>query len=107
MRSIRSHEIDYLLTAPEKLYSCDLQTMGRDDVPKSFEARRTIQRDGRLDDDNAFSTFPDQKRTHWSTPNFRVEPRECKKGDVVDFRMRIDDIRSMARCIRWRWDSSR
>jgi len=103
-RSIRPYEIDYLLTEPEKLYSCDVQTMGRDDLPTSFEARRTVHRDGRLDgfclfftaafdDDIAFSTFPDQRRTHWSTPNFRVEPRMCKKGDVLDFRMKIDDIR--------------
>src|SRR5262249_7065883 len=106
VRSIRPYEIDYLLTDPVKLYSCDLQTMGKDDVPKSFSARQTVQRDGRLDgfclfftvafdDENGFSTFPDQKRTHWSTPNFRVEPRMCSKGEILDFRMKIDDIRSM------------
>ena len=30
-----------------------------------------------------------------STPNFRVEPRMCRKGDILDFWMSIDDIRSM------------
>ena len=34
-------------------------------------------------------------RTHWSTPNFRVEQRAVRKGDVLDLRMKLDDIRSM------------
>ena len=65
-----------------------------------------MQRDGYLDgfcvfftvkfdDDNAFSTFPDCKPTHWSTPNFRVERRAVRRGDVLDLRMKFDDIRSM------------
>jgi predicted RNA methylase len=106
VRSIRPYEIDHLLTDPEKLYSCDLQRMAKDDVPKAFHARRTVQRDGRLDgfclfftvafdDDNSFSTFPDCRPTHWPTPNFRVEPRSCRKGDMLDFRMTIGDIRTM------------
>lgn len=106
VRSIRPYEIDILLTDPERLYACDLQTMGKDDIPKELRARRTVQRDGHLDgfcvfftiifdDDNAFSTFPDCKRTHWSTPHFRVERRACRKGDVLDLRVKFDDIRSM------------
>ena len=106
VRSIRPYEIDYLLTDPEKLYGCDIQTMGKDDIPKEFRVRRTVVRDGRIDgfclfftivfdEDNTFSTFPDHRRTHWSTPNFRIEPRVCRKGDVLDFRMKIYEIRSM------------
>ena len=34
-------------------------------------------------------------RTHWSTPNFRVEQRAVRKGDVLDLRMKFDNIRSM------------
>ena len=106
VRSIRPYEIDFLLTEPEKLYSCDLQTMGKDDLPKELRARKAVVRDGQLDgfclfftaafdDENSFSTFPDRRRTHWSTPTFRVEPRMCRTGEVLDFRMKIDDIRSM------------
>ena len=106
MRSVRPYEVDYLLTDPEETLQLRFADDGEDNGPKSFEARRTMQRAGRLDgfcalftvtfdEENAFSTFQDQQRTHWSTPNFRVDLRECKEGNVLDFRMRIDDIRSM------------
>jgi len=106
VRSIRSNEIDFLLTDPERLDACDLQTMSKDDVPKDLRAQGAAQRDGYLDgfcvfftvkfdDDNAFSTFPDCKPTRWSTPNFRVERRAVRKGDALDLRMKFDDIQSM------------
>jgi len=106
VRSIRPYEIDCLLTDPQPLFACDLQTMGRNDVPKELRATKIVRRNGQMDgvclffiasfdDEISISTFPHLRRTHWSTPIFRITPRRVREGETLELRMKIDDIRSM------------
>ena len=94
VRSIRPYEIDYLLTDPEKLYSCDIQTMGKDDMPKEFRARRTVQRDGRLDGFCLFFTVALRRRQ-------RVQHVSRLQADALvdaEFPRRADERAGRATC---------
>jgi protein arginine N-methyltransferase 1 len=103
MRLIQKADVDFLLATPEPLFTCDLETMGTADLPREFRARRRVERDGRLDgfclyftaafdDEISFGTLPDRRRTHWSTPLFRLDPRTVRAGDELELRMAIGDV---------------
>lgn len=105
-KNVKPCEIDYLLCKPVKVFSLDLETVEEQDIPKTLNYRKTVIRDGRMDglylyfkvifdDEIFFDTSPLSRNTSWRIWVFRVESREFKKGDVLEFNWVIDDIENI------------
>ena len=108
---IKPYHLEQFLCDPEAVVSFDLETIKESDLPNTIRYLRTVRRDGRLDgfclyfkaifdDEIFFSNSPMSKNTSWAIPLLRVESRECKRGDVVEFGLTIDDIRDPGT---WSW----
>jgi protein arginine N-methyltransferase 1 len=106
LRMTQAQAVERLLADPEAVYACDLMTMEPEELPRELRFRKRVVRAGRLDavclffraifdEEIAFATFPHDKRTHWSTPSFRLEPRECRAGEVLEVELVIGDVRHL------------
>jgi protein arginine N-methyltransferase 1 len=105
-KDVKPCEVNYLLCKPGKVLSLDLETVEKKDIPKTLSYRKTVIRDGRMDGlylyfkiifDNEifFDTSPLSRNTSWRIWVFRVEAREFKKGDVLEFDWVIDDVENI------------
>ncbi len=105
-KDVRPCEVNYLLCNPGKVLSLDLETVEKKDIPKTLNYRKTVIRDGRMDglylyfkvifdDEIYFDTSPLSRNTSWRIWVFRVESREFKKEDVLEFNWVVDDIENI------------
>jgi len=97
------YQVKHLLCEPEKLFSIDLETMRKDDVPGKLTYKKTVTRDGRLDvlgiyfrvnfdDEISFDTSPLSPRTHFENVCVRLTGEDLRKGDVIEFEWIFKDI---------------
>lgn len=97
------YQVKQLLCDAQKLFSIDLETMKKDDVPKTLRYAKKVVRDGRLDilgiyfrvnfdDEISFDTSPLSPRTHFENVCVRLEGKEVRKGDVIEFDWAFEDI---------------
>ncbi len=72
------------------------------DLPRSISYRGTVKRDGVLDGfclgfevifDEEISFSPLKRQTSWAVPLLRVEAKEYKRGDSIEFNLTIGDFR--------------
>ena len=100
---ILPHQVQHLLCDPKKLFSIDLETMSRDDVPKRLQYAKTVSQEGRLDvlgvyfradfdDEISFDTSPLSPTTHFKNVCVRLSGEDVCKGDVIEFEWAFDDI---------------
>ncbi len=105
--------IDYFLCDPQPVYRFDLQTINPVDIPDAFDYSRVIRHAGRLDgfvvyfhsifdNDIILTSGPVQNRgTNWKYWLLRVESAIFKKGDIINFQLKADDLKIPAT---WRWN---
>jgi protein arginine N-methyltransferase 1 len=97
------YQLKHLLCDPEKLFSIDLETMSKDDVPRILHYAKTVLHDGRLDvlgiyfrinfdDEISFDTSPLSPRTHFENVCVRLTGENVRKGDVIEFEWVFNDI---------------
>ncbi len=102
MTNVRSEDIQSFLAKPEPIYSCDLHTMDKADLPSGLDSVRKVVRNGRLDgfliyfkaffdDEFGFSTWNQDRTTHWGLSLLRVEAVECEAGQEVGFSLSVGD----------------
>jgi protein arginine N-methyltransferase 1 len=100
---ISTHQVKHLLCDPEKLFSIDLETIKKDDVPKKLHYSKTVTRDGRLDvlgiyfrvnfdDEISFDTSPLSPRTHFENYCVRLTGEDVHRGDEIEFELVLEDI---------------
>ena len=110
-RGINHYQIEKLLSEGASGFACDLEKIEPNEAPKRISLRHTIDIDGRLDgyavyftvnfdDDISFSTHPMGLNTNWAGRLLRVESRNLRKGQHIDFNMNIKDISDPNS---WRW----
>jgi protein arginine N-methyltransferase 1 len=97
------YEVNNLLCEPEKLFSIDLETMRKDDVPRELKYTKTVLHDGRLDvlgiyfrvnfdDEIFFDTSPLSPKTHFKNVCVRLAGEDLSKGDVIEFEWIFGDF---------------
>jgi protein arginine N-methyltransferase 1 len=102
-RLIKRCEADRFLCIPEGIYSIDLATVNRADVPKRIVYRKTFASDGlmdglcmyfrvRFDDTLAFDTSPFSANTSWNPVLIRLETQAVRAGDVIECDWDVLDI---------------
>jgi len=112
---IEPDAIDYFLCEPERVLFVDLQTVKTEDVPSTIRYVRRIERDGQVDgfclyfnaifdDEIKFSTSPGAPKTHFGPILLREESREFKRGEWIEFNMKIDDLKEKNT---YRWSSKK
>jgi protein arginine N-methyltransferase 1 len=113
LRSCDSRLVEFLLAAPEPVYSLDLHTLVEADMPHTLTFSKTIVRAGQLDGfavyfralggkDLTLSTGPhDPNRApHWGFRILRDGPTSFKLGDVIEVTLSVG---SWADLNSWRW----
>jgi protein arginine N-methyltransferase 1 len=103
-RFITPDAVDYFLCEPKMALFIDLDTMRSiEEVPKQIHYVRTIVRDGRVDgfcvyfkvifdEEIGFSTSPFGSTTSWGYLLLRVESKEYRTGDSIEFSLVIDNV---------------
>lgn len=100
---VKPHQVQHLLSEPQKLFSIDLETMQPGEVPKFVRYTRTVVHPGRLDvfviyfranfdDEISFDTSPLSPRTCFENVSVRLEGQQLRVGDVIDIEWTFDDI---------------
>ena len=95
-------DASYFLCVPESFYSFDLLTIQPDLLPKKFTIRKKIINPGimdgfcmyfhiHFDEELSIKTDPFEKPTHWLSQIFRIKPMTCKKGEIVEIELEIED----------------
>lgn len=112
--TIKPHQVERFLCQPKAIFTFDLATLRKVDIPTTLHYRRMVTTGGRLDgfclyfnaifdDQISFSTVPvraGKAHTHWSIPLYRVEASAQRPGDVLEFTLRLNDLRNQAS---WQW----
>lgn len=104
-RNITPPEVQCLLCEPKPILSFDLETMGRDDLPKRVVYQNTAERDGVVDglciyfraifdDAIVLETSPLGPRTSWTMRMYRVEGMPVRKGQRVSYELGIKHARN-------------
>ena len=107
-------EVDHFLCNPGKLVSFDLEKDRKGDLPRKVGYRKKVVKDGRLDGFSAyfvakfdeeitFSNSPLSPRTSWGVPFFRVESKNYRQGDSIEFEITMGDIETVES---WEWNYS-
>lgn len=102
-RLVKRCEADRFLCEPESIYSIDLATVRRADVPKRFRYRKTVANDGvmdgmclyfavRFDGALAFDTSPFSTNTSWNPVLVRLETQPVRAGDTIECDWDVPDI---------------
>ena len=110
-RGIDRYQVEKMLSEGSSAFTCDLEKIERGDAPKRIKLSRTIDTDGRLDgyavyftvnfdDDISFSTHPLGPNTNWVGRLLRVESRNVRQGQQIEFNMSMGDISEPNS---WRW----
>lgn len=113
LRSCDPRLVEFLLAAPEPVYSLDLHTLVEEDMPHTLTFSKTIVHPGQLDGfavyfrarggkDLTLSTGPhDPNRApHWGFRILRDGPTSFKLGDVIEVTLSVG---SWADLNSWRW----
>jgi protein arginine N-methyltransferase 1 len=112
--TIKPHQVRQLLCQPKAVLTFDLMTLRKEDIPATLHYRRVVTTPGRLDgfclyfkaifdDEISFTTAPvraGQSHTHWSLPLYRVEATQHRPGDVLEFTLRMAELRNQKT---WQW----
>lgn len=112
--TIKPHQVQRLLCQPKAVLTFDLATLRKEDIPATLHYRRVVTTEGRLDgfclyfkaifdDEISFTTAPVRAgmlHTHWSIPLYRVEATPQHPGDVLEFTLRMADLRNQKT---WQW----
>ena len=105
LRDISNFEVEALLGKPEPLLEFDLNEIsGEDAIPRRFEIRREVVREGQLDglvvyfeagfDDSVrLSTSPLERQTNWRNVLMRMPARRVRSGDKLDYTVLLPDLR--------------
>ncbi len=112
--TIKPQQVRQLLCQPKAVLTFDLATLRQEDIPATLHYRRVVTTGGRLDgfclyfkaifdDEISFTTAPVRAgtlHTHWSLPLYRVEATTQRPGDVLEFTLRLADLRNQKT---WQW----
>jgi len=110
-RLISGHELDYFLCKPEKFCSFDLKKIKNKIPIREFHFKRKTEKTGRLDgfciylkvifdEKISFTTSPLDRQTHWKTLLLRCESKKYKKGDLIEFELKFNDLLDRRK---WEW----
>lgn len=110
-RSVGPHEIDYFLCVPEPVLSCDLQTMGKGDLPPIVSYTRPVLRTGRLDGfllyfkayfdaDICLCDWDPGIMTSWQLPLLRVDALQFEVGQSLGLELQVERWEDFDT---WRW----
>ena len=102
-RHIDRRDVDFLLCAPKPVFTFDLATLTRDQIPKRFSVRKPIARSGQadgicmyfkaiFDDDISLSTGPEATKTHWRMLLYRTPARVYRAGDIFEMQVEAPDL---------------
>lgn len=101
---VAASEVDCLIAKPEPVLRLDLNAIeSEEEIPRSFDVERTAIRDCELhgfcvyfnvafDEDNSFSTRPDERETIWKNTVFRCERTTLYRGDIISYSVCIDPL---------------
>lgn len=115
---LKPHQVHHFLCQPKAVLTFDLATLRKEDIPTTLHYRRAVTTSGRLDgfclyfkaifdDEISFTTGPVQgglPHTHWSIPLYRVEATEQRPGDLLEFTLRMEDLRNQNTWL-WSYDT--
>jgi protein arginine N-methyltransferase 1 len=101
LREVYPRDIDLMLCDPEPVFSFDLNTLTRDQIPKKQVIKKPIIRNGQMDgvcmyfkvifeDCFAFSTGPFHPKTHWPMLLYRTPATFYTIGKT--FQMNFEDF---------------
>ena len=110
-RNISPFIVEKMLSTDESVFTFDLEKIEQHDIPKRIQLTRTIKEDGRLDgfavyfkanfdDEIFFSNSPVGLNTNWVGRLLRVESKNLRKGQSIEFDMGIEYINNPDS---WRW----
>ncbi|AKB61542.1 50S ribosomal protein L11 methyltransferase [Methanosarcina mazei] len=103
-QSIEHHSIDHFLCEPQSILSFDLNKINdANEIPKFIEASKEVVQSGLMDglclyfkvifdDEINFDTSPLHARTHWSNPLFRTESKHYNDGEIISFKLTMEDL---------------
>jgi predicted RNA methylase len=102
-REIDDRDVEFLLCEPESVFTFDLTTLTRDQIPKLFSSRKPVRRSGQVDgiciyfkaafdDDISFSTGPKAVKTHWPMLLYRTPALNCQVGDIFELGVEAHDL---------------
>lgn len=108
LRDLQNFEVDAFLGQPQPLLAFDLNTIsGEADIPRRFEVRRKVVRDGQLDglvvyfeagfdESIGLTTSPLARQTNWRNVLFRTPTRAVRRGDELSYTVTLPDLRDFA-----------
>jgi protein arginine N-methyltransferase 1 len=110
-REIDPGDVEFLLCNAEPVFSFDLTTLTRDELPKRFCVSKPIvrrgQRDGIciyfkaiFDDDISLATGPDAVKTHWPMLLYRTVSRDYRAGEIFQLEIEVPDV---SEHLDWSW----
>jgi len=110
-REMRPEHIEFLLCDPLPVFTLDLSTLAREELPKHFSVSKPVVRRGQLDgiciyfkasfdDDIWFSTGPDARKTHWPMLVYRTPALEYNPGEIFAMRVETPDLTEY---LDWSW----
>lgn len=110
-REIRHHQVEFLLCDPEPVFTFDLSTLVREELPRRFSVSKPVTHRGQLDgiciyfkatfdNDIWFSTGPDAPKTHWPMLLYRTAALACSPGEIFAMRVETPDL---SEYLDWSW----
>jgi type I protein arginine methyltransferase len=110
-REIYPEDVEFLLCEPVPVFTFDLTTLTRDQIPKRFSMSKRVMRGGQVDgicmyfkatfdDDISFSTGPETVKTHWPMLLYRTPVRICRAGEIFQTRVEVPNL---SEHLDWSW----
>ena len=108
LRDIMNFEVEAFLGQPRPVLEFDLNEIsGEADIPRTFEVRRELVREGQLDglvvyfeasfdESVGLSTSPLERQTNWRNALFRMPARTVRSGDELRYTVSLPDLRDFA-----------
>ena len=102
-REIYPEHVSFLLCDPASVFTFDLTTLTREQMPKRFLVSKRVVRNGQVDgvciyfkatfaEDICFSTGPGAVKTHWPMLLYRTLARTYRAGEIFSMSVEAPDL---------------